>query len=241
MFFRSKKSVMKEEEDSKARQQKKVFGEPIEPEGYGPPLLGKMVRYLLAKGMDTPRLFLEEVDPQQLKQLKRVVKAEKESIHLSRHTQNPHLIAEMMVVYLKCLPEPLLCHRFYDTFLNVMYIVDTSAQLGYLRFYLQSLPQGFLASLRLVVDLLRKLCDNEAITGLSLDTVAHLFCSIIVRPKKLQHYMKDDEALRLRLVRMLILNNEFLFTSGATSAIPLPNALLMPSPVAVHPPPSPVA
>lgn len=133
-----------------------IFGAPINPASEGPPLLGKLIRFLQTKTATTENLFVTtpEIEAEVQVVKKNILRdmathpsaLNDDSLQLSSYTKNAHVIAELLRLFLSSLPEPLLTFHLYDSFLLTQTIQSPADRVWAYRFLLAYLPPGFRSS-----------------------------------------------------------------------------------------------
>ncbi|EFA81193.1 RhoGAP domain-containing protein [Heterostelium album PN500] len=186
-------------------------GMPISPNSEGPPILHKLVRYLMSKGTTTELIFKAnpselESDVQIVKKnlLKDMAMGDIEQIQLSTFTNNPHIVAEILRQYLHALPEPLFSYHLYDSFLLTHTILSQQDKIWAYRFLLAYLPQGFRGTIRAVLSLLSKIHSNHGTTKMDSSALSSIFARVFLRPEEEMYYMKQDRLNTEDIVRLWI-------------------------------------
>jgi hypothetical protein len=182
----------------------------------------KLIKFLLLRGLATDALFLEELNEGQAHECKTLLKRLKEdslehSQELLEHTKHVQVVAQLLLEFLKDLPEPLLTYANYDSFIMSMYIKEKAHRTKYCATLLNTTPPHHVALTTQLLTLLHRLVANRAINGLSSELLAPLFAPHFLRPKKITPYMKEDERAILVVMASLIDEYDLLFSGDGGS------------------------
>lgn len=197
-----------------------VFGMPIERDGEAPPILSKVLRYLLQKGVTTEGIFV--VTPhatKELQALRRHLKTERESVQISSHTKNPHVVAEVTKQFLQMLPEPLLTFEHYDAFLLLLNVKRHDDRMAVAKQLISRLPNGFRSTVKQVLGLLSRVVAHRDYTKVTASSMAAIFAPIFLRAP-LVHYRQFDAPLAERLMEMLITEYDAIVKNSSFQAVP---------------------
>lgn len=140
------------------------------------------------------------------------------SQELLEHTKHVPVVAQLLLEFLKDLPEPLLTYANYDSFLMSLYIKEKSHRTKYCTTLLNTTPPHHVALTTQLLTLLHRLVGNRPVNSLTSELLAPLFAPHFLRPKKICPYMKDDENLILAVMTSLIDDYDLLFSSDTGSA-----------------------
>jgi len=168
-------------------------------------IISKLIRVLLNAGRNQPSIFESEVDHAKL-----------EALHNKFFSPNgqPYensgdiddsplpLVAQLLLDCLLRLSEPLLTHRYYDSFILTQFIVRKSDQVDICREIIASLPPRHRTVVHQVLTLLRHLSMLDYPT----QQLATVFGNIFLRPIKTLYYMDNDPTLVFKIVSFLIEN-----------------------------------
>lgn len=180
-----------------------VFGQQLEP-SLEANILQKLVRYLHARALYLENIFETQVPKSEVKMLKRKINAEKEGVQLATYVKSPHVVAEILKIFLAKLPEPLLSFEAYDSFLMVLSLEEFQDRISALRKVLHDLP-FLLGNARLeVLSLLNRINANKETNKMSADRLAAIFGPIILRPEEDIYYCKEDLPGVIEITKMLI-------------------------------------
>lgn len=162
-------------------------------------------------------LFLEDLNEIQMNEFKTLLKRLREetlehSQELLEHTKHVQVVAQLLLEFLKDLPEPLLTYANYDSFIMSLCIKEKARRTKYCTTLLNTTPPHHVALATQLLTLLHRLVGNRSINGLSSDLLAPLFAPHFLRPKKITPYMKDDEKLILNVMGSLIDEYDLLFS-----------------------------
>ena len=176
---------------------------------------------LLLPGLTTDNLFLEDLSDVQLAECKALLKRLREdslehSQELLEHTKHVPVVAQLLLEFLKDLPEPLLTYANYDSFLMSLYIKEKSHRTKYFTTLLNTTPPHHVALTTQLLTLLHRLVGNRSVNSLTAELLAPLFAPHFLRPKKICPYMKDDEPLILSVMMSLIDDYDLLFAGDST-------------------------
>eukprot|EP01132_Coremiostelium_polycephalum_P008590 gene8590-10569_t len=185
-------------------------GLPINPSSEnGPPILSKLVKSLLAKGVDYENIFkphpeLDNEFQTVKKNLLKDLSIDIEQVQLSTFTTNPYIIAELLKQYLLSLPEPLFSFNLYDSFLLTHSILSPKDRKWAYRYLLFYLPPGFKAAIKQVLGLLLKVHANFSSTRIDSQLLSSMFASVFLRPEEEMYYMKSDRTTVDEIIRLWI-------------------------------------
>jgi len=168
-------------------------------------IISKLIRALLNTGPNQPNLFESEVDLPRL-----------ESLHQKFFAVNGQayentgeiddiplpVVAQLLLDCLLRLTEPLLTHRYYDSFILTQCIVRRSDQVEICRELFGCLPPRHRTVVQQVLTLLRHLCALDY----NPHQLATVFGNIFLRPLKTIYYMDKDADLVFKIVTFLIEN-----------------------------------
>jgi hypothetical protein len=202
-----------------------LFGAPINPNGDAPPLLGKFSRFLQQKALNTENIFQAQpnldAEVQQVKKLllkdHQSPESSNENLQIASYTRNPHVIAELTKQYLASLPEPLFTFQLYDSFLLTHTISNESDRVWAYRFLLAFLPPGFRASVKLMLTLLHRITLSYENSRMDSRALAEIFGPYFLRPEEELFYMKDDQAVVVDIITLLIQENEAVLKAITTN------------------------
>ena len=112
-----------------------------------PYVVGAAADFLRASALATPGLFRQQVEPEELAELRKNVEAaytDRRRLEYGTLTRNAHAVAALMKAYLKELPRPLLSTELYPYFLAARNPPATDEQaVAVLKDLLSRLPQSF--------------------------------------------------------------------------------------------------
>lgn len=134
------------------------------------------------------------------------------SQELLEHTKHVQVVAQLLLEFLKDLPEPLLTYGNYDSFIMSMYIKEKSHRTKYCATLLNTTPPHHVALATQLLTLLHRLVANRSVNGLTSELLAPLFAPHFLRPKKICPYMKEDEKAILSVMTALIDDYDLLFS-----------------------------
>ena len=187
------------------------FGQPIDPySDTFPVLFGKFVRYLQAKAMACPSVFEKEVSEKDVQLLQRRVMIEGDQVQLSSHTKNSYVVAELFKHYLESMPEPLLTHAYYDSFISVASLLHFKNQLAMVGMFLQMLPRGYRSCVKILLGLLHRFSLNSNVNHMTPDKLGRAFARSFLRPAKRAFHHSGDEAAATHIVSMMIAESDAL-------------------------------
>ena len=174
------------------------------------------------KGVTTDSLFLEDLPEGQASEFRNLLKRLKEdtlehSQELLEHTKHVQVVAQLLLEFLKDLPEPLLTYGNYDSFIMSIYTKEKSHRTKYCSTLLNTTPPHHVALTTQLLTLLHRIVANRAVNGLTSDLLAPLFAPHFLRPKKICPYMKEDEKSILSVMTALIDDYDLLFSGENAS------------------------
>lgn len=177
---------------------------------------------LRLQGVTTDSLFLEELPEGQASEFRNLLKRLREdtlehSQELLEHTKHVQVVAQLLLEFLKDLPEPLLTYGNYDSFIMSIYIKEKSHRTKYCSTLLNTTPPHHVALTTQLLTLLHRLVANRAVNGLTSELLAPLFAPHFLRPKKICPYMKEDEKSLLSVMTALIDDYDLLFSGENAS------------------------
>lgn len=183
---------------------------------------GRLILAASLLGLTTDNLFLEDLPEGQAAECRNLLKRLREdslehSQELLEHTKHVQVVAQLLLEFLKDLPEPLLTYSNYDSFIMSIYIKEKSHRTKYCSTLLNTTPPHHVALTTQLLTLLHRLVANRAVNGLTSDLLAPLFAPHFMRPKKICPYMKEDEKSILSVMTALIDDYDLLF-SGENSS-----------------------
>ena len=158
--------------------------------------------------------------------------ANDDALQLSSYTKSPQVVAELLRLFLAALPEPLLTFQLYDSFLLTQTIQSPADRVWAYRFLLAYLPPGFRSSVKLLLTLLFNLSRSGEANGMDANTLASVFGSYFLRSEEELYYMKDDPALVVQIVALLIQEYPIIstcYTGLSTRSLIFLPFLLLPS------------
>ena len=167
--------------------------------------------------MATDGLFLTDLPEIQMNEFKMLHKRLKEdslehSQELLEHTKHTQVVAQLLLEFLKELPEPLLTYPNYDSFMMSVYIKEKAHRTKYCASLLNSAPPHHVALTTQLLTLLHRLVANRSVNGLNSELLAGMFAPHFLRPKKICPYMKEDEQTILSVMMALIDDYDLLFS-----------------------------
>eukprot|EP00029_Vermamoeba_vermiformis_P006389 TRINITY_DN2488_c0_g1_i1.p1 TRINITY_DN2488_c0_g1~~TRINITY_DN2488_c0_g1_i1.p1 ORF type:complete len:471 (-),score=137.39 TRINITY_DN2488_c0_g1_i1:15-1427(-) len=162
-------------------------------------IANKLTRYLLTKGQHTEGLFLTPANEGEVNQMRRKIKQDREAIDISAHTKNPHVIAELLIEVLSTwVSQPLLTYALYDSFVLTADFTRLNDRLTAQHQLCDSLPSYFKATVKQCLALLLKVTENAPLTRVTLEKLAPIFAPILLRPKKVEPYMAEQDEQRVK-------------------------------------------
>jgi hypothetical protein len=162
-------------------------------------IANKLIRYLLTKGQHTEALFLTPANEGEVNQMRRKIKQDREAIDISAHTKNPHVIAELLIEVLSSwVSQPLLTYALYDSFILTADFTRLNDRLTAQHTLCDSLPSYFKATVKQCLALLLKVTENAPLTRVTLDKLAPIFSPILLRPKKVEPYMAEQDEQKVK-------------------------------------------
>jgi len=168
-------------------------------------IISKLIRVLLNVGPNQPNLFESEVDLDRLEALhQKFFSPNGQPYENSGDIEDTPLpiVAQLLLDCLLRLTEPLLTHRYYDSFILTQYIVRRSDQAEICLELVSTLPPRHRTVVHQVLTLLRHLSTLDY----SPQQLATVFGNIFLRPFKTIYYMDNDPALVFKIVAFLIEN-----------------------------------
>eukprot|EP01103_Thecamoeba_quadrilineata_P008064 TRINITY_DN17852_c0_g1_i1.p1 TRINITY_DN17852_c0_g1~~TRINITY_DN17852_c0_g1_i1.p1 ORF type:complete len:606 (-),score=137.21 TRINITY_DN17852_c0_g1_i1:59-1876(-) len=208
----------------------KVFGTPLakvmsRPNNTNLPLiLDKSLSFLEKHGLEVEGLFRISASAS-------VIEKYKDEFDLSKDVDlagvdDPHIVGGLLKLYLRELPEPLLTHSLYDSFLRVL-DVQNEVQVTKLKELVQQLPIPNRKVLQQLLGYLSKVAQHSQKNFMGLQNLSVVFGPNLLRPpqnnKTPNTNSFEHSSLINTLTELLISNHDKLFD-------PIP---------AVSPPPSP--
>lgn len=178
--------------------------------------------HFLFPALTTDGLFLEDLPEHQQTEfriLQRRLKDEtiEHSFELLEHTKNTQVVAQLLLEFLKELPEPLMTYPNYDSFIMSIYIKEKAHRTKYCAQLLNTAPPHHVALATQLLTLLHRLVANRIVNHLTSELLAPLFAPHFLRPKKICPYMKEDEDKILTVMVALIDDYDFLFSGDGSS------------------------
>eukprot|EP00128_Syssomonas_multiformis_P016083 Colp12_sorted_trinity150504_noHs@13398 len=161
----------------------KIFGVPLS-SAVWPPLeiplvVERCIEYVTVKGMETEGIFRLSGAASQINKFKETFD-KGEDAKLSDCT-DPHVVAGLLKLYLRELPEPLLTYPLYDAFVAAQRIEEQSSRLRCVRAVLHGLPAVNYAVLKRLMGFLAALAEKSAVNKMAFENLATCFGPNLLR------------------------------------------------------------
>jgi integrin-linked kinase-associated serine/threonine phosphatase 2C len=164
---------------------RRVFGVPLDEimarptEKRIPTLVKKMILFLNAEAITTEGIFRVSPSAVQLQSLKEA--CDRQDVNFTSET-DPHLIAGLLKVFIRDLPEPLLTWNLYSEFVNVADITDNENKTQRLRTLVQQLPANNRALCEILLLFLARVVEHSDKNKMSSTNLAMLFGALLLQP-----------------------------------------------------------
>jgi len=170
-------------------------------------IIRKLIRFLLSKGLNEQGLFSgPETNNQEVQTVKRKLKIEKSSLDLSSYTKSPAVVADILLEYLALLPSPLLGCSNYDRFILAYHIKSVNDRMRVNRGIIDTMSPRYQTTVKQALTLLHRIAANQQQNNLSAHKLAGVFGTLFLRPKREEHYMRDDDNIVHKIMVDLINN-----------------------------------
>jgi len=124
---------------------------------------------------------------------------DREAIDISANTKNPHVIAELLIEVLSSwVSQPLLTYALYDNFILTSDFTLLNDRLTAQNQLCDSLPSYFKATVKQCLALLLRVTENSPLTHVTLDKLEPIFAPILLRPKKVEPYMAEQDEQKVK-------------------------------------------
>lgn len=169
-------------------------------------------RALLQMGMDEEGLFRVTGGASKVKRLKTCLDA-----HCIKFEDaleyDTHVLAGVLKLYLRELPEPLLTYSLYEKWLEAARVENGDQRLQSLRSVLSLMPHSYHANLRYLIKFLAKLCENQLTNKMTSQNIA-----IVIGPNILWSNEEHNIGINMNtasaysvIVDSLVSNVEYFF------------------------------
>eukprot|EP01094_Clydonella_sp_ATCC50884_P014334 TRINITY_DN2471_c6_g1_i1.p1 TRINITY_DN2471_c6_g1~~TRINITY_DN2471_c6_g1_i1.p1 ORF type:complete len:629 (+),score=207.09 TRINITY_DN2471_c6_g1_i1:355-2241(+) len=182
-----------------------------------PRVATECLAYLREKGLQTEGIFRIPGNTLHVENLKKYYNGEGD--YSLAKCNDAHAAAGVFKLYLRELPDPLLTHRFYDTFIAVQKNPDWEYRMTNLRKLVYALPPHHKNLLRELCKFLLQVARNDSVNKMSLPNLAIVFGPNILRPKHESMLRMIEDARHVNGV-LLNLCKEYAFLVTNTSMVP---------------------
>ena len=153
------------------------IAEPPEPPKGTPIIVVACLTQLYRRGLLLPSLFETKVPPREVLRAKAVCDASQGS-EMAR--EDPHVISNLLLLYFREMPEPLLEFKLYDKWVQAL---EEKQKTPALRKLMQQLPSKQTALLSYLLQFLHSLLKYSAQNGATVEKLAKAFGIFLLRPQ----------------------------------------------------------
>ncbi|XP_074643925.1 rho GTPase-activating protein 29-like isoform X2 [Tubulanus polymorphus] len=179
-----------------------------------PPLIMKCVLEIEKRGMSQKGLYRVSGVKSRVEKLCQLFEIEGEKVDLSE--QHPNVISNVLKLYLRQLPEPLLTYQLYPEFIRIAREdtpsnrASTINKLGYL---VKLLPRPNYRSLGLLIHHLDKVSMYESENQMTASNLGIVFGPTLLKPREGGASLNSllDTAHQTRVIELMISNSEKIF------------------------------
>jgi len=207
-------------DEERRRPSAKVFGVPLNDvcarEQADVPLIAEETIEYLEKRLTVEGMFRVPGSAVLLDQLRAYYDGEGDGSVTVETCEDVHAVACLLKLYLRELPDPVLTHRFYDTFIAVQKNQDPQYRMSNVRKLVSALPIHHKHLLTRLIDFLVKVAAHAETNKMSEANLAIVFGPNLLRPRHESMLRMIEDARHVNaVIRALIEESEYLVTCTA--------------------------
>lgn len=193
----------------------KVFGTPLidvceREKADIPQIATEVIEYLDKNGLKIEGIFRIPGNSIQIQQLQDYYDCTSDALTIDT-VDDVHAVAGLMKQYLRDLPDPLLTHRFYDTFIAIMKNPDYEYRIINIKKLLAALPVPHKNLLQQIFAFLLRVAAQSDVNKMTFPNLAIVFGPNLLRPRHESMLRMIEDARHVNsLIKLLLEEYEFL-------------------------------
>jgi len=158
-----------------------------------PVVLDVVIKRIEEIGMDTEGIFRIPGKASKIQEIKDIINSGK-NLTITDETYNVHVLAGIVKLFLRELPEPLLTFELYDPLVTLSSSLKESPEksLAEIKTRLSKLPRGNFVVLKYLTNFLQQVCSHTGNNKMTASSLSVIFGPNLLRPEKetIQHSLQ---------------------------------------------------
>jgi len=158
-----------------------------------PVVLDVVIKRIVEIGMDTEGIFRIPGKASKIQEIKEIINSGKNLV-ITDETYNVHVLASIVKLFLRELPEPLLTFELYDPLVTLSSVLKESPEksLAEIKTRLSKLLKGNYVVLKYLISFLQQVCEHTGNNKMTASSLSVIFGPNLLRPEKetIQHSLQ---------------------------------------------------